>query len=182
MDDGSTDDTRTRALHSGSPVVIRQCAGGPGAARNTGLALTSGEYVALLDADDRWPPGRLARLVRELEADPSLDAVFGAAVEFGGGGGSRARPGLLPVRLPTTGVVRREVFGRIDGFRVDTIGGDTVDWMTRFLGADPTVKIIDDVVLERRVHANNTGRGVVPQRNRLAALKRELDRRRAAGS
>lgn len=37
--------------------------GGPGRARNAGLALAEGEWVAVLDADDLFAPDRLERLV-----------------------------------------------------------------------------------------------------------------------
>jgi glycosyltransferase involved in cell wall biosynthesis len=42
---------------------------GPGAARNEALAHASGEYIALLDADDRWRPRKLAV---QLDADASF--------------------------------------------------------------------------------------------------------------
>ncbi|EGJ09794.1 glycosyltransferase family 2 protein [Rubrivivax benzoatilyticus] len=50
--------------------VIRQANGGPGAARNTGLAhLPAGtELVAFIDSDDEWMPGHLDRAVNGLSA------------------------------------------------------------------------------------------------------------------
>jgi succinoglycan biosynthesis protein ExoO len=47
--------------------------GGPAHARNAGLAVARGTWIALLDADDAWRPDRLARL---LEQAADADAVF----------------------------------------------------------------------------------------------------------
>lgn len=58
VDDGSTDDGPERVLRFKDPriLLIKQENGGPGAARNQGLAKASGKYVAFLDADDEWLP------------------------------------------------------------------------------------------------------------------------------
>lgn len=47
-------------------------AGGPGVARTTALAYSTGPYVKVLDADDQLTPGTLARDLALLEADPAL--------------------------------------------------------------------------------------------------------------
>jgi glycosyltransferase involved in cell wall biosynthesis len=48
------------------------------ASRNLGLHHARGEYLALLDADDVWLPGKLARQVEILEAHPAVGLLFGA--------------------------------------------------------------------------------------------------------
>ncbi|MDB5561776.1 MAG: glycosyltransferase family 2 protein [Hyphomicrobiales bacterium] len=68
IDDASTDDTCAvvEALcKDDSRLKLLRLAenGGPSAARNAGLSAASGEWVAVLDADDAYEPGRLARLV-----------------------------------------------------------------------------------------------------------------------
>ena len=77
VDDGSTDesaavldsisDGRLRTLQSGHLGVS--------AARNLGLDHATGEYLAFLDADDRWHPNKLAAQVR-LAQEANLDIVF----------------------------------------------------------------------------------------------------------
>ncbi|MBI5582840.1 MAG: glycosyltransferase [Deltaproteobacteria bacterium] len=65
IDDGSTDDTEARlALLRGRLHYLRQERSGVSAARNRGLALASGEWVAFLDSDDLWLPRKL-----ELQTD-----------------------------------------------------------------------------------------------------------------
>src|SRR5262245_52729040 len=60
IDDGSRDETPDVMARYGPPVrYLRQENQGVSAARNHGLELASGRYVAFLDADDTWLPGKL---------------------------------------------------------------------------------------------------------------------------
>ena len=56
VDDGSTDETARIADQFPKVSVIRRANGGQGAARNTGIAAATGEWIAFLDADDTWHP------------------------------------------------------------------------------------------------------------------------------
>jgi len=86
VDDGSTDDTaeRVRALAARDARIryLAQDRQGPSAARNEGFHAARGEYVQFLDADDRIAPTKLERQLALLEANPSLDLVYGDAVYF----------------------------------------------------------------------------------------------------
>jgi glycosyltransferase involved in cell wall biosynthesis len=64
VDDGSTDDSGAIA-ESFAPLVrvVRQPNRGESAARNRGIDLAAGDWVALLDADDVWEPQKLQRQV-----------------------------------------------------------------------------------------------------------------------
>jgi hypothetical protein len=60
-------------------IYVRQENQGPGGARNTGIRMARGAYVALLDSDDVWDPEHLAAQLAVLEADPSVDMVYADA-------------------------------------------------------------------------------------------------------
>jgi len=61
VDDGSTDDTAARVAPYRSRITyVRRTHGGLAAARNAGLRMVRGDYIALLDADDLWKPEKLA--------------------------------------------------------------------------------------------------------------------------
>ncbi len=71
VDDGSTDGTGdiVLALVRSDPRVrvIRQPNGGVAAARNAGIAAASGEFIAILDADDLWDPTKIERQLQRLQ-------------------------------------------------------------------------------------------------------------------
>lgn len=77
INDGSADDTLSVLRGFGSAIhLIDQKNGGPPAARNAGLQAVRGDYIAFLDADDVWLPGKLAAQVAYLEANPDVGTVF----------------------------------------------------------------------------------------------------------
>lgn len=80
VDDGSTDDTAAvLSSYGGALRVIRQRNGGLSSARNAGIRESRGEFVAFLDADDWWLPGKLARQVDLLRTQPAVGFVSTAA-------------------------------------------------------------------------------------------------------
>src|SRR5262245_60758400 len=73
IDDGSTDDTcDVVARYSDRVSLVRQRNAGAAVARNVGMKLARGRYVALLDADDVWLPGKLRLQVDHLERHPDV--------------------------------------------------------------------------------------------------------------
>ena len=70
IDDGSRDRTAEFASRFPSPVrLIRQENGGPATARNRGAREATGDWLALLDADDWWFPDKL-RIQLAFHAEP----------------------------------------------------------------------------------------------------------------
>ncbi len=86
VNDGSPDDTADvlkPLAEAGRIRYIEQENQGQGAARNRGLAEARGEFVALLDDDDLWPPDKLEWQVACLRADPAAALVYGYRETFG---------------------------------------------------------------------------------------------------
>ena len=74
VDEGSTDGTASVAHHYGEQLrYVWQPNAGPAAARNLGLGLVQGEFVAFLDADDLWHADKLAQQMARFRARPELD-------------------------------------------------------------------------------------------------------------
>ncbi len=70
-DDGSTDDLAAAAARFGDAVrLIRIEHGGKAAAKNAGAAVARGDFLAFLDADDRYLPGRLKAIAAAIEREP----------------------------------------------------------------------------------------------------------------
>src|SRR5262245_2242378 len=67
VNDASTDDSVAEINRSGVPVKLLEAnALNAATARNAGIEAASGDWVALLDADDIWYPNHLARAVELL--------------------------------------------------------------------------------------------------------------------
>jgi GT2 family glycosyltransferase len=77
VDDGSTDRTREVVEAYGAPVrYVYQPNSGVATARNTGLRLANGEFIALLDSDDEWFPWKLAAQIAVLDYCPEVGMVW----------------------------------------------------------------------------------------------------------
>ena len=84
IDDASSDDTVRVAqelalAHDNVRLIVSTENGGPSIARNKGLAAAQGDWVAILDADDAFLPGRLQRMIglaRRHEADLVADNLL----------------------------------------------------------------------------------------------------------
>jgi len=103
VDDGSTDDTRDVTARYGARIkYVYQENAGAGAARNTGVRESEGEYVAFLDSDDAWEPDKIERQLAAFRRWPEVVMVGGrATAHFRDGGTEADPPAPVPPDRPT---------------------------------------------------------------------------------
>ncbi len=84
VDDGSSDGTREALVGEfGERLnILRTERLGVSGARNHGMAAAQGDYIALLDSDDEWLPGKLEAQVRFLEDRPDFGMVVTDVVQM----------------------------------------------------------------------------------------------------
>ena len=83
VDDGSTDNTKEILKKYGSIVkYVFQENNGPASARNRGLRMAQGNYIAFLDSDDLWVPYKNTVQLRFFSEHPDIDLVFGHMANF----------------------------------------------------------------------------------------------------
>lgn len=76
VDDGSTDSTAERAARFGDKITyVYQENAGASSARNNGIQIATGEYIAFLDADDSWVPSKLEVQVEVFLRNPGMALV-----------------------------------------------------------------------------------------------------------
>jgi glycosyltransferase involved in cell wall biosynthesis len=189
VNDGSTDDTaEVIARYRREIRVLSQANRGAARARNAGLARSTGDLVAFLDADDLWPENSLSSRAAVLAAHPGVGFVFGGVEQFlspellAAGGPRPACPtGVRPAPFAGACLIRRDVFRAVGVFRDDLAIGETIDWIGRVRDAGIEERHIDTLVMWRRIHADNTTRRLALRRNDyLHVLKAGLNRRRQA--
>jgi glycosyltransferase involved in cell wall biosynthesis len=147
IDDGSTDDTPTVVRQwEGNPRVRvhRQANGGLSHARNQGIALTRGRFIALLDADDTWIPEKLSLQMPLFLRRPEVGVVYSGYQRIDERGEelstepTRMHRGWVSGALlienfvpASSAVVRRECFERYGGFDVTLRTGEDYDMWLR---------------------------------------------------
>jgi glycosyltransferase involved in cell wall biosynthesis len=99
INDGSPDNTAAKLLpwvQSGRIRYYEQPNAGQSAARNRGIGIARGEFLALLDDDDLWPRENLEWQVARLRANPRAVLCYGYAETFGLGQNYRLPAGAGP--------------------------------------------------------------------------------------
>jgi glycosyltransferase involved in cell wall biosynthesis len=143
VNDGSTDATQSVIESYGQQVLpLQQENEGPSAARNRAIEKAAGKYIAFLDGDDIWLPGRLSKTVAALERNPSAALVFSDYIRVDRSGAldqSSAVPAEMahapsmdeilthwwPI-LPTTVTMLRSVWRRCGGFHTAAMSFEDV--------------------------------------------------------
>ena len=187
-DDESTDDLAGALAPFGDAVrVVRIEHGGEGAAKNAAAGVARGEFIAFLDADDTFLPGRLAALEALARSRPDMDIITTDAYlvyrdrRLGrcyGGGHSFADVGQRTAILRTNFIlglsaVRRTRFLEVGGF--DPTVAYTVDWelWMRLILSGSRAAFIDEPLAEYRLHAASmSARRADMSRGRLDSIAR----------
>src|SRR3984957_11222325 len=120
IDDCSTDDTVevVRVLGREIPslrLLSTPVNGGPSAARNVGLREAKADWIALLDADDAWKPGRLKRL-SEVASASSADLVADDLVMWDPVVDAQFKPVFFELPEPWNQITLLDVFRADDNF------------------------------------------------------------------
>jgi len=192
VDDGSTDQSNevAKSFAATSVRYCHQVHAGIGAARNKGVELAQGDYIAFLDADDRWPLEKIERQLGAFDSDPELEMVFGQALQLQNGreweagvkDKSSAVAGMVPGMVPGTMLIKRGALSRVGRFKDDLKVGEFIDWYARAVELQVRSLVLPDLLLWRRIHDSNQG---VRERQSVTdyarVLKASLDRRRAEG-
>jgi glycosyltransferase involved in cell wall biosynthesis len=170
VDDGSTDDTRDVVMGLGERVCyVWQRNQREGVARNRGVVEAHGEYLAYLDSDDYWLPGKLAADVRRLEALDAPALVYSRAENVDQDGRSLgvrqlavhegdvfwdlARESFTPM---SSVAARTDAFRACGGFVEDPDLSGTADWeLWLRLAARWPVGFAGDARTCIRVHPRN---------------------------
>lgn len=187
VDDGSTDNTAGIAKSYPDVRYIHQRNQGQPTARNQGLAHATGELISFLDADDMWLPNKSSIQLKYLAAHPEKVCVMSRAQNF-------LQPGVPQPKWVTdamlgetfnayslgTLLAHRSVFEKVGNFNPTILGSGETEWFVRLVEAGITVGILSEVLLRRRIHANNVSADTASQvHNRLLILKEVIDRKRA---
>jgi succinoglycan biosynthesis protein ExoO len=120
IDDCSTDNTVevVKALGREIPalrLLSTPANGGPSAARNVGLRAAKAEWIALLDADDAWKPGRLKRL-SEVARATSADFVADNLVMWDAVAGVQFKPAHFEMAEAQKQITLLDLFRADDNF------------------------------------------------------------------
>jgi GT2 family glycosyltransferase len=173
VDDGSTDDTvAVLRPYLDRITYIYQDNKKLPAARNAGIAASSGAYLAFLDSDDLFLPDKLAVQTRCLDERPDVGLVASGYQYVDEAGQLLAesqswvdRPAITLESLlfggltpPVAVLLRREWFDRVDGFDEQFAYCEDMDLWYRLALAGCPMVWEPAIVCQYRLHANNMSR------------------------
>ncbi|TMM11382.1 MAG: glycosyltransferase family 2 protein [Actinobacteria bacterium] len=179
VDDGSSDDTADVVKSFDDVRYIWQENGGPGSARNTGVAAAQGDFIAVSDSDDLVAPGRLGLQARYLIDHPEVDAVLGRQ-EWLNAPDWLARDAvygdLAGVPVGGSAMFRRDALVAVDGYDPSFRTGEDTDLLIRMRERGHAYVVLPQVVLYRRFREDSLTGGQAFHVQLLRSLRGKVDR------
>lgn len=183
VDDGSRDNTAGIARGFAGVELIQQQNGGSGAATNAGLLRFTAGFVAFLDADDLWLPGKAEAQIRYLLENPDVAGTFTRASVFRGPADAPNFVRDLDLWTRSTMLLRASVAKQIGLMLTDLPGGmgEFVDWTARGRDLGFAFELLPEVMAWRRIRKGSQSYEMDEAKTRgyLLAARRALERRRA---
>lgn len=175
VDDGSTDGTREQLKPLAAANKLRyqyQQKQGVSAARNLGVELAQGAYIAFLDSDDLFQPPKLEKQLALFESDPELGFVHSNFSKFNDRGEdlgyrntARYQGWIYPWMLgewsvlmaPSCMLARREVLLDVGGFDETISLGEDID-LWRRIAMRYRIGVVPEALSKVRVHPGNASK------------------------
>jgi glycosyltransferase involved in cell wall biosynthesis len=193
VDDGSTDDTASIVKGYGKKLqYIFQHNKGASAARNLGLEMAQGKYIAYLDSDDLWEPRKLSIQTRFLDQNPDFPLCYTQEIWYRNG--VRVNPGYrhrkysghiftkcLPLCIisPSSAMIRRKALKDLGGFDEDLPAAEDYDLWLRITATQPVYFIPIPLIIKRGGHQDQLSRKVINlDKYRIHALVKILSSRK----
>jgi glycosyltransferase involved in cell wall biosynthesis len=189
VDDGSTDDTPQLLSAYGDRLrCLRQANRGVSAARNAGIRIARGEFIALLDSDDTWLPGKLTAQVDYFRRHPQ--ALICQTQEIWVRNGVRVNPGkrhrkeagmiferslALCLVSPSAVMMRPSLLAEVGLFDESLPACEDYDLWLRIAWRHPIHLIDRPLIVKRGGHADQLSRMPELDKFRIRAIARLLD-------
>jgi glycosyltransferase involved in cell wall biosynthesis len=166
----SQDGTKELLLAQKDVTTIRQSGNGVANARNQGLQLCRGDFIAFLDADDRWQPKKLPEQYRCLQDNPELLVVTGYLVKEIRG---KIDPEKFVAMTPSGILCRKETFERYGIFTEDYQIASDHEWFYRIQRLGVEIRVLDAIVTIKTIHQNNLSHQTLLYRREVMTMLRE---------
>jgi glycosyltransferase involved in cell wall biosynthesis len=163
VDDGSTDETGAVVARIGAPVrLVQQVNAGCEAARNRGIAESTGEFIAFLDADDVWMPNKIERQLVAFQERPQAGVVGCLVRNIATSDhpalmaqlrryGDRAVPGWKGSDI----LVRHRTFEKVGVFDPSLRHSGATEWLERCSAAGVERYLLEEALVERYLRADS---------------------------
>lgn len=184
VNDGSTDETcQVLEKYSNRITLVTQENGGPAAARNNGIHRAKHEWVALLDSDDTWLPGKMERQLQECAADVGLIhcSELQDVVDYGETGLNFDRLWIRNDIGTSTVMLNKAAFTEVGGFKEEPelIGVEDYNLWLRILHAGYRIATVSEPLVnytpaEGNI-SSNAERVVKAELYNVMLLENELD-------
>jgi O-antigen biosynthesis protein len=147
-------------------TVFRTARGHISAATNSGVEVSSGDYLVFVDNDDELPENALSYLAIYIDSHPKVELVYSDDARINGDGLSLGNPKFKPCWSPELllsycyvshlKAIRTSLFRELGGYRIGFEGSQDHDFLLRASERDLHVGHIPQILYHRRVLPTST--------------------------